>query len=151
MGRFQDFIAGRGLDVAVVEMLESTRSAEDAAATIGCGVEQIAKSLVFRGQTSGDPYLIIASGPNRVDEAMIAVMVGEGVALSDADFVRQATGYSIGGVPPFGHAHTLRTLIDEDLLSHAEIWAAAGTPRAVFRLSPADLADLSGGEVVVIH
>lgn len=149
--RFRTFIEANGLDLVAVEMPASTHSAEDAATAIGCEVAQIAKSLVFRGQTSGDALLVIASGPNRVDEAKIAAIAGEPVEFPDAGFVRESTGFSIGGVPPFGHDHVLRTLIDEDLVAGSEIWAAAGTPRSVFRLSPADLVRLSGGRVVAIH
>jgi len=149
--RFREFIAAKGLHMVAVEMPASTHSAEDAAAAIGCEVAQIAKALVFRGQASGDALLVIASGPNRVDEAKIATIAGESVEFPDAEFVRDATGFSIGGVPPFGHDRALRTLVDEDLVACSEIWAAAGTPRAVFRLSPDDLVKLSGGQVVAIH
>jgi prolyl-tRNA editing enzyme YbaK/EbsC (Cys-tRNA(Pro) deacylase) len=149
--RFRTFIAANGLDFVAVEMPESTHSAEDAATAIGCDVAQIAKSLVFRGRTSGDALLVIASGPNRVDETKIAAIAGEPFQFPDAGFVRDSTGYSIGGVPPFGHDHVLRTLVDEDLVACSEIWAAAGTPRSVFRLSAADLVRLSGGRVVAIH
>ena len=149
--RFREFVATHGLDLVAMEMPASTHSAEDAASAIGCEVAQIAKSLVFRGKTSGEALLVIASGPNRVDEAKIADIVGETVEFPDAGFVREATGFSIGGVPPFGHSGVLRTLIDEELIACSEIWAAAGTPRAVFRLLPDDLVALSGGQVIAVH
>ncbi len=137
-----------GVPLKVVEMPASTRSAAEAAQAIGCQVEQIAKSLVFRGQQTGRPLLVIASGGNRVDEKKIEMQAGEPVAKADADFVRQRTGFAIGGVPPIGHAERLETFIDEDLMQHPEIWAAAGTSHAVFRLSPADLVRVTQGKVI---
>lgn len=128
----------------VLEFDASTRTAEDAAAAIGCTVAQIAKSLIFRA-ASGRAVLVVASGTNRVDEKKAAAAVGEALARADADFVREQTGFAIGGVPPVGHAMKLLTLIDEDLLALDEIWAAAGTPNAVFRLTPTDLLALTGG------
>ncbi len=139
-----------GFPVDVLEMPESTHTADEAATAIGCEVSQIVKSLVFKGANSGTPLLVVASGSNRVREARIEDVVGEPVGLADAKFVREATGFSIGGVPPAGHASPLRTLIDVDLLEHREIWAAAGTPRAVFRLTPDDLARITGGEIVAV-
>lgn len=123
-------------------MPQTTRTAADAAKAIGCEVAQIAKSLVFR---SGDEaVLVIASGTNRVDAARL------GLTKADADFVREKTGFAIGGVPPVGHISPIRTLIDEDLLRFDRIWAAAGTPNAVFELSPSDLPRITGGAVVNI-
>jgi Cys-tRNA(Pro) deacylase len=133
----------------VLEFDESTRTAEDAAAAIGCTVAQIAKSLVFRAN-SGRPVLVVASGANRVDEKKIAAHLGEKVARADADFVREATGFSIGGVPPVAHKTAPVVLIDDALTSFQEIWAAAGTPNAVFRLTPADLVALTAGTVAPI-
>lgn len=148
--RVQAALEAAGLAMRVVELPASTRTAVDAAKAIGCEVAQIAKSLVFRGSESGDPYLVIASGTNRVDEAMLAVAAGERVAKASADFVRQRTGFAIGGVPPVAHDNHLRTFIDETLLQFDRIWAAAGTPNAVFELSPSDLPKLTGGRILRI-
>ncbi len=125
---------------------DGTRTAADAAAAIGCDVAQIVKSLVFR-RAGGAPLLVVASGVNRVDEAKVAALVGEPIGKADADFVRAATGFAIGGVPPAGHAKPIETLVDEDLLRHDEIWAAAGTPRTVFPLTPAELVAMTAGRV----
>lgn len=129
----------------VLEFDASTRTAADAAAAVGCTVAQIAKSIVFRAATSNLPVLVITSGGNRVDPAKVAALIGEPIARADADFVREATGFAIGGVPPVGHTLVPLTLIDVDLQQFGEIWAAAGTPNAVFRLTPADLVRLTGG------
>jgi prolyl-tRNA editing enzyme YbaK/EbsC (Cys-tRNA(Pro) deacylase) len=134
----------------VFEFDASTRTAADAAAAIGCEVAQIAKSLIFRGGTSGQAVLIIASGADRIDEKKAAAAIGEPIARADADFVREATGFAIGGVPPVGHNARPIVLIEESLLSFNEIWAAAGTPNAVFRLTPSDLAALTGGRIVAV-
>jgi prolyl-tRNA editing enzyme YbaK/EbsC (Cys-tRNA(Pro) deacylase) len=149
--KVQDALDARGYThCRVVEMPDSTRTAAEAAAAIGCTVAQIAKSLVFRGTESGDPVLVIASGTNRVDPQRLAALLGEPVEKPDADYVRERTGFVIGGVPPLGHSEPLRTFIDRDLLAFDDIWAAAGTPRAVFRLSPDDLVSMTGGEVAEI-
>jgi prolyl-tRNA editing enzyme YbaK/EbsC (Cys-tRNA(Pro) deacylase) len=132
----------------VLEFDASTRTAADAAAAIGCEVAQIAKSLIFRSGTSGRAVLIIASGADRVDEKKAAAAIGEPIARADADFVREATGFAIGGVPPIGHKTQPIVLIEESLLALGEIWSAAGTPNAVFRLTPSDLVALTGGQVV---
>ena len=134
----------------VLEFDASTRTAADAAAAIGCEVAQIAKSLIFRGATSGRAVLIIASGVDRVDEKKAAAAIGEPIARADADFVREATGFAIGGVPPVGHKTKPIVLIEESLLRLDEIWAAAGTPNAVFRLTPSDLVELTGGRTVAV-
>lgn len=148
--RVQDTLKALGVACQVVELPESTRSAAEAAQAIGCRVEQIVKSLVFRGQSTNRPILAIVSGGNRVDEEKLAVLVAEPVAKADADYVRQRTGYAIGGVPPVGHVESLMCVVDEDLLQHEQIWAAAGTPRAVFRLTPADLQRITDGRVVSV-
>ncbi len=145
--RVQEALAAQGFAFDVREFPDSTRTSAEAAAAIGCSVAQIAKSLVFRGAESGNAMLIIASGANRVDPAKAEALLGEAIKRADADFVREATGFAIGGVPPLGHDRPLVTLIDEDLLAFEEIWAAAGTPNAVFRLSPTDLSDLTGGRI----
>jgi len=141
--------AALGPRFKVLEFEAGTRTAEQAAAAIGCKAEEIAKSLVFRA-ASGRPVLVVASGGHRVDERKIAAIIGEPITRADADFVREATGFAIGGVPPVGHRTAPIALIDETLMTFAEIWAAAGTPNAVFRLAPADLAELTGGTVVAV-
>lgn len=134
----------------VVELSDSTRTSADAAAAIGCTVAQIAKSVVFRGANSGQPILVIASGVNRVNTQRIAELVGEFIEKPDADFVREHTGFVIGGVPPVGHTQPLITFVDEDLRQFDEIWAAAGTPRAVVKLTPTDLEKMTGGHVIKV-
>jgi prolyl-tRNA editing enzyme YbaK/EbsC (Cys-tRNA(Pro) deacylase) len=134
----------------VLEFDATTRTAADAAAAIGCTVAQIAKSLIFRGAGTNRPVLVVASGANRVDETKVAEAVGEGIARADAEFVRAATGFAIGGVPPVGHDNPPTVLIDRSLMAFAEIWAAAGTPNAVFRLTPSDLVSLTGGRIAAI-
>lgn len=149
--KVQDALSALGFGaMQVVELPASTRTAQQAADAIGCTVAQIAKSLVFRAADSGDAVLVIASGTNRVDTARIADLLGEPLGKADADFVRATTGFVIGGVPPVGHAQPLRTFIDQDLQQHATIWAAAGTPRAVFKLTPGDLIAMTGGDVVQV-
>lgn len=133
----------------VLEFDASTRTAQDAAAAVGCTVAQIAKSLIFRS-ASGRSVLVIASGVNRVDEDKVAIEIGERIARADADFVRQTTGFAIGGVPPVAHRSPPLTLIDEALLDFDHIWAAAGAPNAVFRLTPGDLLALTGGRVAPV-
>jgi prolyl-tRNA editing enzyme YbaK/EbsC (Cys-tRNA(Pro) deacylase) len=139
-----------GLTLAVVELPGSTRTAVEAAQAVGCELGQIVKSLVFKGKRSERPILVIASGTNRVNEKAIEALIGEPLGKADADFVRQRTGFVIGGVPPVGHAERLEAFIDRDLLQYAEVWAAAGTPNAVFRLDPADLVKMTAGQVVDI-
>ncbi len=142
--RVVEAAAIEGLDITPTEFPEGTRTAEDAANAIGCTVGQIVKSLVFT--IDDEPVLALVSGSNRLDEDKLAVAFEGGeVGRADADLVKSSTGYSIGGVPPFGHTTPLRTVVDEDLLAFDEIWAAAGTPRDVFPLRPADLLRVTGG------
>lgn len=148
--RVQEALERLGLALQVVELPSSTRTAQEAAQAIGCDVAQIAKSLIFKTRISQRPILVIASGSNRVNEKKIAGLVGEKVAKADADFVRQFTGFAIGGVPPVGHLQPIETYIDEDLLVFDEIWAAAGTPHAVFCLTGDDLLALTEGKVVPV-
>jgi prolyl-tRNA editing enzyme YbaK/EbsC (Cys-tRNA(Pro) deacylase) len=143
-------LAARGSSFEIRELDQSTRTAAEAATAVGCGIAQIAKSIVFRGAASGRTVLVIASGANRVDENAVGALVGEALAKADAYFVRRETGFVIGGVPPVGHDRPVVTFIDADLLMFEEIWAAAGTPFAVFRLEPGTLADLTGGTVAEI-
>lgn len=149
--RVQDVLDAAGLGHRVVEHEGSTHTSEDAAAAIGCDVAQIAKSLIFRAKGSGRPVLVIASGANRVDEKAVGRLIGEKIARADADFVRNATGYEVGGVSPVGHAVAPLVLIDADLMALDTLWAAAGTANAVFRLTPADLVALTGGRVGAIR
>ncbi len=139
-----------GLTLEVVELPGSTRTAVEAARAIGTTVSQIAKSLIFRAVDSGRAVLVIASGTNRVNEETIGTRLGERITKGDADFVRDRTGFVIGGVPPAGHDQPLVVFIDQDLLKFDEIWAAAGTPHAVFRLTPAALVKIAGGEVMAV-
>jgi len=148
--KVQNILQARGFPCQVVELPDSTRTAKEAALAIGCRVEQIVKSLVFKGKHSNKPVFVVASGQNRVNEKRLSELVGEPIEKADADFVRQRTGFAVGGVPPIGHTEQLETFIDEDLLQLQEIWAAAGTPYAVFRLTPADLQAMTDGQVVSI-
>jgi prolyl-tRNA editing enzyme YbaK/EbsC (Cys-tRNA(Pro) deacylase) len=148
--RVQAALQALGLELNVIEMPASTRTAPDAAAAVGCTLGQIVKSLVFKAHHSGKAILITASGANRVNESAVAAILGEPIGKADADFVRLQTGFVIGGVPPVGHIQTLTVLVDEDLLQYGEIWAAAGTPNALFRLTPQDLVRMTGGRVVSI-
>jgi len=146
--KVQQALNAIGLLLEVVELPGSTRTAQEAAQAVGCQVGQIAKSIILQALASHRPILVIASGPNRVNEKVIEELIGETIAKADADFVRQRTGFVIGGVPPIGHSEHLETFIDQDLLVYQEIWAAAGTPHAVFRLTPADLMRMTSGIVI---
>ena len=139
------------VDANIQTLDASTRTASEAAAAIGCTVAQIAKSLIFRGADTGFSILVIASGTNRVDEEKIAVVVGEKVSRASAEFVREMTGYVIGGVPPLAHATPPRwVLVDNDLAQYESVWAAAGTPHSVVCLTPAALLKVSKGRVADI-
>jgi prolyl-tRNA editing enzyme YbaK/EbsC (Cys-tRNA(Pro) deacylase) len=146
--KVHDAAATLGLDITVREMPDSTRTAEKAAAAVGVTVGQIVKSLVFMGATSGKPYLLLVSGTNRVNEAGVAAHLGEALRRPDADAVRTLTGYAIGGIPPFGHDTPLATYIDGDLLQYDVVWAAAGTPKAVFSAAPGKLKDATKATVI---
>lgn len=148
--RVQDAAAALRLDIDVREMAEPTRTAEDAAKACGVTVGQIVKSLVFLGAQSGRPYLLLVSGTNRVNEKGVAAHLGEALTRPDAAKVRDLTGYAIGGIPPFGHATALATYIDRDLLQYDAVWAAAGTPRAVFRADPRRLQEATGATVIAV-
>ena len=148
--RVQAAIQDAGFAFQVREFPASTRTSEEAAAAIGCGVAQIAKSLIFRTAETDRPVLVMASGATRVDEKAVAGLLGEKLARADADFVRARAGFAIGGVPPVGHRESPVVFIDEDLMALDEIWAAAGTPNAVFRLTPQELVALTGGAVAAV-
>jgi Cys-tRNA(Pro) deacylase len=145
--KIQDALRALGYDYTVIEHAESTRTAQEAAERAGCELGQIVKSLIFRGKTSGKPILVLTSGANRVDEKRIAAYAGEPIGRADAGFVRAATGFAIGGVPPIGHAQKMETYLDEDFLQHQTIWAAAGTPNAIFELRTEDLQKMTDGKV----
>ena len=139
-----------GLSIEIRLMPASTRTAEDAAAACNCAVAQIVKSLIFKGKASGRPYLLLVSGKNRVNEKAVAAALGEEIVRPDADFVRAATGFAIGGIPPLGHATPLPPWLDEDLLQFGTVWAAAGTPSAVFAVDPKALAQATGARVISV-
>jgi prolyl-tRNA editing enzyme YbaK/EbsC (Cys-tRNA(Pro) deacylase) len=149
--RVQEALAASGGGHTVIALEQSARTSAEAARAVGCRVDQIAKSLVFRGAATQRAVLVIASGVNRVDEAKVAALIDEPVARADAEFVRARTGFAIGGVAPVAHAEPLTILIDEDLLKWPEIWAAAGHPNTVFRLTPADLVRMTGGRVASVR
>ncbi|MEW1881100.1 YbaK/EbsC family protein [Rhodococcus sp. NPDC080181] len=132
--QFQQTLQDRGHDFQVIELPASTRTADDAASALGCAKEQIVKSLVFRATLANDPVLVLASGPNRVNERALERLLQVEIVKADAAFVKAVTGYAIGGLPPFGHLQPLTTVVDEDLLQYSTTWAAAGTPNAVFQI-----------------
>jgi prolyl-tRNA editing enzyme YbaK/EbsC (Cys-tRNA(Pro) deacylase) len=142
---FLSRMAAIGVDVEVRQMDDTTHTAVEAATALGTTVAAIVKSLLF--MAGGEPLLVLASGPNRVDTRLLAAIVGGEVSMADAKSVKAVTGYSIGGVPPIGHPEALRTIIDEDLLVLPLVWAAAGSASAVFGIEPHRLAELSGATV----
>ena len=146
--RVQDALAAQGSPARVREMPDTTRTAEDAAASCGCPLGAIVKSMIFRMAETRAGVLVLTSGTNRVHEKRLGRQLGGKLARADADFVREATGYAIGGVPPLAHAQPMRVVMDRDLRAFAEIWAAGGTPRAVFPTTPDDLARLTGAEIL---
>ena len=146
--KIQDQLKSLGYDYTVIEHAESTRTAQEAADRAGCEIGQIVKSLIFKGKESGKPILVLTSGANRVDENRISEYAGEPIGRADADFVRAVTGFAIGGVPPVGHVQKMETYIDEDFLPYPTIWAAAGTPKAIFELKTEDLKTMTDGRVV---
>src|SRR6202171_3565828 len=145
MKRFEVWLAGWGIGVAVKRFPEGTRTAVDAAKAVGCEVDQIVKSLVF--VAGGRPVVALVSGANRLDETRLAAVAGEPVTKADAEVARTATGYAIGGVPPFGHATDVPVFMDRDLLEHQVVWAAAGRPDSVFEIDPDRLRELSQATV----
>ena len=148
--KIQNLLNELGFAYTVIEHAESTRTAQEAADQAGCELGQIVKSLIFRGKTSSKPILVLTSGPNRVDEKRISDYAGEPIGKADADFVRAVTGYAIGGVPPLGHVEKMETYLDEDFLKYSTIWAAAGTPKAIFELKTEDLQKMTDGKVVKV-
>ena len=148
--KIQDLLKTLGFHYTVIEHAESTRTAQEAADRAGCELGQIVKSLIFRGNDSGKPILVLTSGANRVDEKRIEEHAGETISRPNADFVRAVTGFAIGGVPPIGHIHKMETYIDEDFLAYQTIWSAAGTPNAIFELKTTDLQAMTDGKVVQV-
>ena len=145
MSRFESWLSDAGHGITVKRFPEGTRTAADAARAVGCDIGQIVKSLVF--VAGGRPVVVLVSGPNRLDEKRLASITGEPVTKADAETARAATGYSIGGVPPFGHATELPVFMDRDLLGYGVVWAAAGRPDSVFEIAPERLRELSAATV----
>lgn len=143
--KVQDIIQAKGFTFSVEELPNSTRTAKDAAQAVGCEVAQIAKSLVFKDEASGDPVLVIASGTNRVSLEKIAAATGRHLVQATGKEIKARIGFAIGGVPPVGHNEPLATILDPDLKQYDRIWAAAGTPNAVFELKAGDLGPLTDG------
>lgn len=149
--RVADAANAAGLDITITTHAKSTRTAEEAAKACGCNIGQIVKSLVFQGNTSGAPILLLVSGANRVNEKAVAVDIGEALKRPDAAYVRDITGYAIGGIPPLGHASPMKTYIDKDLLAYPLVWAAAGTPESVFAVDPRQLAIAVGATTLSVR
>ena len=145
MNRFEAWLADSDAGIAVKEFPEGTRTAVDAARAVGCELGQIVKSLVF--VAGGRPVVALVSGANRLDEKRLSAVAGEPVLKADAEVARTATGYSIGGVPPFGHATDVPVFMDRDLLGYDVVWAAAGRPDSVFEIAPGRLRELSNASV----
>ncbi|MFO7972877.1 MAG: YbaK/EbsC family protein [Desulfobacterales bacterium] len=143
-------LEAHGLECQVLKMKETTRSAQDAANSLGCRVEQIVKSLVFMTKKTKKPILVLASGANRVNPKKLRNFLSEPIKMADPDFVRSKTGFVVGGVPPLGHSSSLNTFIDEDLLKYPEIWAAAGSSNTMVKLSPDDLQKITRGRVISV-
>ena len=148
MNRFETWLSTTDFGVTVREFPQGTRTAADAARAVGCEVGQIVKSLVF--VAAGKPVVALVSGANRLDERRLGAVAGEPVVKADAETARTATGYAIGGVPPFGHSTDLPIFMDRDLFGHAVVWAAAGRPDSVFEIQPERLRELSGAVVADI-
>ena len=149
--KIQDALTAQGFTNTVIEHEQTTRTAKEAAQAIGCTVGQIVKSLIFMTRESRRPVLILVSGPNRVNELKMAELIGEALERATPDFVQDVTGFAIGGVSPVGNRTPLVTFIDQDLLKYTEIWAAAGTPHAVFKLTPQEMLQMTGGKIVPVQ
>ncbi len=148
--KIQTLLTELGYSYTVVEHSESTRTAQEAADRANCQLGQIVKSLIFRGKNSSKPILVLTSGANRVDEKNISQFANESIVRAEVEFVRQVTGFAIGGVPPLGHLEKMETYIDEDFLQYQTIWAAAGTPNAIFELQTVDLQKMTNGKIVKV-
>lgn len=147
----QDVLSKHGINFKVIELSSSARTAQEAADALGCTIGQIVKSLIFKTKETQEPILVLASGSNRVNEEKIEAQLGQKILKADAEFTREVTGFAIGGIPPLGHKQKIRTFIDQDLFNFNELWAAAGTPHAVFNLKPSDLQTLTEGKVIAIY
>ena len=145
--KIQEHLENLGYEYTVIEFQETTRTSADAADRVGCDVGQIVKSLVFRGHISGKAVLVLTSGANRVDVKKLTKIIGEPIDRADPEFVRSVTGFAIGGIPPIGHDTKIETYIDEDLQYYETLWAAAGTPNAVFELTFKDLQTMTSALV----
>lgn len=146
----QDSLLAKGYNNEVIELADSTRTAKEAAEALGCKVAQIAKSIVFKLKESDNALLVIASGSNRINEKHLGQLIGETLGKADAEFVKEKTGFAIGGVSPVIQDATIKVIIDEDLLQYEDIWGAAGHPKAVFQMTPVQLIELTDGEVLNI-
>jgi prolyl-tRNA editing enzyme YbaK/EbsC (Cys-tRNA(Pro) deacylase) len=149
--KVQDTLRALGFAHQVIELEQPVRTAAAAAAAVGCDVGQIANSLIFRAERTVRPILVVARGGRRVDEAKIASLVGEPIGRADPAFVRERTGFAIGGVPPLGHAETIETLIDAELMGLDILWAAAGHPNSLFKVTPQELVAMSRGRVAEVR
>lgn len=149
--RVQNALTRLGYPYQVQEVKDTAHTAEDAASALQCEVGQIVKSLIFQGAESHTPYLLLVSGANRVDVTKVKTLVGEPVKRAEPDWIKTLTGFAIGGIPPIGHNTAFRTIMDERLLQHARVWAAAGHPHAVFPCSPEDLIRMTKADVADIH
>lgn len=148
--RIKEILKSFKIPIDFREFTQSTKTSQEAADAIGCKVEQIGKSIVFRGKASGKAYLVIASGKNRVNEKKLSEIVGEPIEKGDANFVKERTGFVVGGVPPFGHKESLETYIDKELFSFQEIWCAGGTPHSVFKIKPEELLKITKGVIISV-
>jgi len=145
----QKTLNNSGLECTVLELATSTRTATDAASSIGCNLSQIVKSLIFKTKDTCRPVLVLAAGSNKVNEKQITSYVGETIVKADADFTKEVTGFAIGGVPPIGHRNKIDLIfIDQELMSFDNVWAAAGTPNAVFCINSKDLLSLTNGRII---
>jgi len=142
--RVQQVLEQAGLAVEIVEMAEGTRTAAEAAAAAGCGLDQIVKSIIFRGAADGHVVLFLTAGGNRVDPEKASAVAGEPLGKADAQLIRAETGFAIGGVAPIGHLRPIHSYLDPRLLDFDVVWAAAGTPRHVFAIDPREIRRLSG-------
>jgi prolyl-tRNA editing enzyme YbaK/EbsC (Cys-tRNA(Pro) deacylase) len=145
----QDSLSKLQLKCKVLELPSSARTAADAASSIGCDISQIVKSLIFKTKNTSKPVLVLVSGKNQVDVKPIETCLGESIVKADAEFVRDVTGFSIGGIPPIGHKNSIHSIyIDQDLIDLDEVWAAAATPNAVFCIKSQDLLKATGGKII---
>ncbi len=151
VSRVEQAAQDAGVELIVLTMPDSTRTASDAAKACGCDVAQIMKSLIFEGADSGTLKLLLVSGANQVDLAAVSEQIGEPLGRADAKRVRKETGFAIGGVAPIGHLVPIATYIDAALLEHHEIWAAAGAPNAVFKIAPSVLVSMTGAQTIAVQ